>query len=251
MPLAYTFVAVAVMLAEVNYCAKKLDLPVGHPISIRDLKIKEVAPPNIMPFGGRLDTEKYSFCFLETGRLRFRTKLKSFAGLNMEERNRDLAEAKSIIGTNEAYQIATNWLDLAAVDLEKLGKRNTCEVRQQFFWNGDKNERQLLPVFDVRWGGWHNSKIEVSIDGRNKSLLSVRLEDDSYSKRPESLIKDMDKLLAIPDEEFLKMSPLEKSNLVVQFAAIHYPAMDSPSHDQTNAVSHQTEHEGKAVSPGY
>jgi hypothetical protein len=32
----------------------------------------------------------------------------------------------------------------------------------------------------------------------------------------------MDKLLAISNEEFLKYSPLERSNLVTRFAAVDY-----------------------------
>jgi hypothetical protein len=51
------------------------------------------------------------------------------------------------------------------------------------------------------------------------------------------LIKDLDKLLAISDEEFLKYSPLERSNLVVRFAAVHYPPLDNQLHGATNAVS--------------
>ncbi len=48
----------------------------------------------------------------------------------------------------------------------------------------------------------------------------------------------MDKLLAIPDEEFLKYSPQEKSNLVARFSAVTYPPITGESHGsltQTNA----------------
>jgi hypothetical protein len=71
--------------------------------------------------------------------------------------------------------------------------------------------------------------------------LKLRQEDDSYSKRPAALIKDMDKLLAIPDEEFLKYSPTERSNLIVRFAAVHYPPLDNAASPATNAVPHSSE----------
>jgi len=79
--------------------------------------------------------------------------------------------------------------------------------------------------------------IDIQISGATGELLKLRQEDDSYSKRPASLIKDMDKLLAIPDEEFLKMSPLEQNSLIVRFAAVHYPPLDKLSSPATNAVS--------------
>jgi hypothetical protein len=60
------------------------------------------------------------------------------------------------------------------------------------------------------------------IAGDTKDLLYLRQEDDSYSKRPATLIKDVDSLLAIPDAEFLTYSTLERSNLVSRFAAVDY-----------------------------
>ena len=107
-----------------------------------------------------------------------------------------------------------------------------------------------VPLFYVEWRTNRiNDAIDVMISGLTGELLNLRQEDDSYSKRPTSLIKDMDKLLAIPDEEFLKYSPLEKSNLVVRFAAIHYPVEDitngASSPSETNALSH--ERPGKLV----
>ena len=135
-----------------------------------------------------------------------------------------------MITTNEAYVIATNLLSEIPVDVGVLENVNKHEVRQRL----DANSA-LLPVFTVKWGDWHRPKVEIVIDGRNRGLLSLRLEDESFSKWPASLIKERDRLFAIPDEEFQKYSPLERSNLVVRFSAIQYPPVSSTK-EITNAV---------------
>ena len=76
------------------------------------------------------------------------------------------------------------------------------------------------------------------ISGINGELLNLRQEDDSYSRRPFASIKDVDKLLAIPDKEFLKYTPEQRSNLVVRFSAVTYPTLTNKLHCsllQTNA----------------
>jgi hypothetical protein len=48
-PLAYKYVAVAVMLAEINYCAGRLHLPIDLPIKEQDVKAA-VFPPRAIGF---------------------------------------------------------------------------------------------------------------------------------------------------------------------------------------------------------
>jgi hypothetical protein len=183
---------------------------------------------------------------------------------SLREYQEQLAQIKSTINTNDAYRIATNWLLAMDVDLLRLEKDHPSTIRQQSLipWSenekirvdvggnislvGNTNKEIPLPLFNVDWGNGGQDKwghpmgpvVDIMISGINGELLKLRQEDDSYSKRPVSLIKDVDKLLAIPDEEFLKYSPLERSNLVVRFASVHYPASTNElrnSHFQTNA----------------
>jgi hypothetical protein len=227
--LAYKYVAIIAMLAEVNFCADKLELPGGHPILPNQLRVASVAPPKIMNFGGRLDSERYSFCFSETGRLRYITKLNPFGDLNVADQNRALSRERSLINTNDAYTLATNWLALMAVDVRELQKTNVVEVQQRFCYSEEATSgKVLLPIWYVKWGMWSDPTVNVSIDGRNKELLYLRLEDDSFSKRPVGLIRDREKLLSIPDDEFMKYSSAQQSNLVTQFAAVSYPVGSAP-----------------------
>ena len=275
-PLAYKYVAVTLMLAEINFCASRLHLTIDLPIKEQDIKAVAVFPPRVIGFAGRIDTKDYSFSFAKSGRLRFITKLEDgyqsmgiYRGSQvLREYHEHMSKIKSTIDTNDAYRIATNWLVAVDVDVQRLEKAHPSTTRQQSFISWPTNEngyggirvdsegnispadgninRKSLPLFDVYWGNGDRDKwghamgpaVDIMISGVNGELLKLRQEDDSYSKRPVSLIKDMDKLLAIPDEDFLKYSPTERSNLVARFAAVHYSASTNELRNllsQTNA----------------
>jgi hypothetical protein len=241
-PAAYKFISIILMLWEINYCSERLRLPTDLPVKEQDLRAESVFPPSVIGFAGRLDTSKFSFSFAKSGRLRFITKLDDGRGnQTLHEYLEHLSQVKSTINTNNAYRIATNWLAAMEIDLPRLEKEHPPAVRQQTFvpWAGfaTNNAETPLPIFDVKWGDWARPVIDIQISGATGELLKLRQEDDSYSKRPASLIKDMDKLLAISDEEFQKYSPSERSNLVVRFAAVQYPALTKPSFPETNSVS--------------
>ncbi|MGB7748754.1 MAG: hypothetical protein WBN75_15880 [Verrucomicrobiia bacterium] len=240
--LAYKYVAMTLMLAEINFCANRLHLSADLPIKEQDIKAMAVFPPRVIGFAGRIDTAKYSFSFAKSGRLRFITSLNDNRGnLSLREYQEQMSRIKSIINTKDAYQIATNWLAAMDVDVQRLEKENPHASRQQFFsaWQDDQktnaDKEVALPFFDVRWGDWVEPVIDVKIFGATGELLKLRQENDSYSMRPASLIKDSDKLLAIPDEEFMKYSPLELSNLVARFA------VDLPVSREPTGVSDSTE----------
>ena len=138
-----------------------------------------------------------------------------------------LIRAKPLISTNEAYQLAAGWLRAIDVDVQELERTNQVEVQRQTWTSG--GEQVLSPTFEVKWGKWDEPKVSVTVNGRAKKLIQLRENDLSFSRRPRELIKDLDKLLAIPDEEFLKYSPTERSNLVARFAATSYPAAPQAS----------------------
>ena len=226
-PLAYKYLAITLMLAEINFCAGRLRLPADMPIQEQDLRAEAVSSPQVIGFAGRLDTDKYSFTFAKDGRLRFIIKLENGRGdKTLREYQEGLAKVKSTINSADAYRIATNWCSAMEIDLRRLEKEYPPMTRQQTFvpWadSGNTGARVPLPIFDVKWGDWARPVVDIQISGDTGELLKFRQEETTYSKRPASLIKDMDKLLAIPDEEFLKYSPIERSNLVARFSAVDY-----------------------------
>ena len=252
MSLAYKYVALAVMMAEINYCANQLHLKEKLPIKEEDATMSNIFDPSIMGFAGRIDTAEYSFCFSKSGRLRFITKLEDYRYQSMglyrgnqstREFMEQLSQIKSTINTNDAYRLATNWLASIDVDLEKLQQEKPATVEQQFF---ESSKGPVpVPLFYVNWGKEGRDElghpmgpvVDIMVSGINGELLNLRQEDDSYSKRPAALIKDMDKLLAIPDAEFLKYSPEELSNLVTRFSTVKYFQTNTVA--QTHAPNNQ------------
>ena len=88
MYLAYKYVAVAVLIAEANFNAERLSLPMQRPIVESALTFKYLPPFSTLKddgFGGRVDAGHYAFS--EGGRpgYRYVTKLNPFGGLSMAE----------------------------------------------------------------------------------------------------------------------------------------------------------------------
>jgi hypothetical protein len=238
-PLAYKYVATAVMLMEINHCASNLQLPVSMPIQEQDIRKSFIPQPRLMGVGGRFDFDDYSFSFAtrygesET-KLRYITNLRhpyhSMEGGSPEMNAylEGLTHTKSLIDTNGAYRMATNWLERLEVDVAKLNAERPLTITQ-FKWMN----RWPTPIFEVTWAnkGERLSNgmtdpipgIIVMIAGDTGELIHLRQEDLSFSKRPPALIKDLDKLLAIPDSEFLQYSADQRSHLVSEFSAVHYP----------------------------
>ena len=193
--LAYKFVGLAALLAEANFNAERLDLPVHRPIQESQLTSKSILEPGIYRnFGGRVGAGGYSFS--EQDRLRARI-------VGREDSiTEEVFRSKPLITTNEAYQLAAGWLRAIDVDVRELEKTNKVEVRQQIWLYGGK--QVLTPIFQVRWGTWEEPKVDVILDGRTKNLNQLRQNDESFSRRPAELIKNLPELLAIPDDEFLR-----------------------------------------------
>ena len=193
--LAYEFVGLAALLAEANFNAERLDLPVHRPIQENQLTSKSILEPGIYRnFGGRVGAGGYSFS--EQDRLRARI-------VGREDSiTEEVFRSKPLITTNEAYQLAAGWLRAIDVDVRELEKTNKVEVRQQIWLYGGK--QVLTPIFQVRWGTWEEPKVDVILDGRTKKLNQLRQNDESFSRRPAELIKNLPELLAIPDDEFLR-----------------------------------------------
>ena len=186
------------MLAEVNYCATKLRLPIELPITQRDLHKQAVFSPEAIVFAGRLDTGNIPFSFVKSGRLRFITSLRDNRGSNsLKDYIEGLSRIKSNINEADAYRIATNWLAAMDVDLLRLEKEHGLGVAKQQFarsWPepGQPEKEIPLPLFDVNWGKWSDSSepvIDIEISGIDGELLKLRQENDLYSRRPARLIK--------------------------------------------------------------
>ncbi len=239
--LAYQYVALALMLAEANHALRRLDIPGWEAVSATNVVSCYISPPRLRR-GGSFDTLTHSFGFGVEGRLQFIQRLDLEPDRNLEERHARWAKMKSLIGTNEAYQLATNWLAKLDVDVSALERAHPSQVTQEFYYRGGEASATrvvMLPRYEVKWGtNPMLPAVSVSIFGPTKEPIHIRQNDASFSKRPRGLVTDAERLLAIPNREFGRYSLLEKSNLVAASAVadyLHYSLPELISAHSANA----------------
>lgn len=222
--LAYKYVMLTLMLAEVNHAQDKLNVSGWQPITMAQVETYNISPPR-MRAGGSLDTTEGVFGFGEN-KLQFMQWPDPDSDLPLRERQVRWAKMVSLVDTNGAYELATNWLNALEVDVIALEKSQPLAIQQQFFYpNGDtKQTPVLLPRFEIRWGTNRSlPAVWVSIFGPTKAPLFIRQNDGSFSRRPEVIKpKAITNLLSITNADFANWSLQQKSNLVAQSAGNVY-----------------------------
>jgi len=228
--LAYKYVMLTLMLAEVNHAVGKLEIPNWQPITFAQVETYNISAPRIRA-GGSLDTTNGVFGFGEN-MLQFMQWPEPNSNLPLRERQKCWSKLESQVDTNGAYQLATGWLTKLDVDISALENKHPVSVMQQFFYpGGDINlPPVLLPRFEVRWGKNPSlPAVWVSVFGPTKTPLFIRQEDGSFIRRPE-LIKPeaVENLLSITNADFVNWRPMQRSNLVMQSAGNVYQTFFSP-----------------------
>src|SRR5208282_2192796 len=106
--LAYKYVALVLMLGEVNFFGSRTGLQFDHPVTEADVRAgSHVGPPKTNDFSGSILTDKYFFGFGWGHLANFhRNDFKSDSDATVRERNVRLSKLSSLIDTNGAYQLA-------------------------------------------------------------------------------------------------------------------------------------------------
>lgn len=236
--LAYKAVVLQLMVAEANFYAERLKLPESRPIQMTHLTGSHIGAPEA-GFGlGSFQTKNYSYSFPgngkfmqltndgriihfpEKGKLAYiakRDPFKAFGGSLFDQK---LINARSLIDTNDAYQMATQWLTAISIDVAALEKKHKPLVVQQSFYdppispaqydNIPKDApRKTRPVFDVTWGGTiDNALVWMQILGPTKELTLLRMEDTTFSRRPAIVVTNALELNHRPDPQVKKLQTL-------------------------------------------
>ena len=205
------------LLTEANQLSEQLKLPPPHPIFTSDLIAYHISPPwfgvihdktpglseiekvrrSQVAAKGFVETTNYSFSFADGG----------FSVVNKEWKDEvnhynEWVNIPSLIDTNGAYQLATQWLAAAGVKMGTLQTKYGAQgnVEQSYIWNpvGTTN-KAMLPLFEVTWGNdpTHYS-VEVRVSGITKKLLDLRVNEASISRRPPLVlgtVADIEKFL--------------------------------------------------------
>jgi hypothetical protein len=229
--LAYKYVALALMMAEANHVVRQLDIPGWKPVEPSGVVSYYIAPPRLLS-GGSVDTQTHMFGFGREGQLQFIHRREPDPDLSIEERHRRWAKMKSLIGTNEAYQLATNWLAKLEVDVAALEKTHPPRVTQEYYYRGgvpSADRIVMLPRYEVKWGtNAARPAVWISMFGPTKEPIHIRQENAAFSRRPKGLVKDLERLLSISNQVFASYTPTQKSNLVVESAVARYPSFTLP-----------------------
>ena len=189
--LAYRFVAMAIMLAQINVFCGRLALPVDHPLVESDVRDgSHVGPPAPAGFSGSVLTDRYFFGF-GRGHLAnfYKRGFTPSSDAEMKKRNLELAKQMSLIDTNGAYQLATNWLTQMCIDLSALESKYRLNITQWRYYSEVQTGGQLrpvareavmLPVFQVEWRGAlvignrkfpERAIVSMTISGAAKEIL--------------------------------------------------------------------------------
>lgn len=214
------------MLGEVNFFGNRTGLQFDHPITEADVRAgSHVGPPKTNDFSGSILTDKYFFGFGWGHLANFhRNDFKSDSDRTVRERNATLSKLSSLVDTNGAYQLATNWLSAIGVDVVALNKKYNINIVQ---WRsrpeGLSESPVMLPVYQVEWRGSpfptktrerEMAVVTLTALGTTKELVEYHMLDDSLFVRPRLQVPEPEKLLSIKDVEFQSFDALQRSNLL-------------------------------------
>lgn len=110
---------------------------------------------------------------------------------------------KSQMDTNSAYQLATQWLSAAHMDVAGLNRDCRLHVEPHRFANQDlKGTGKFVPIYEVYWLSAQNRSdgygdvASVTLLAPTKTLMSLRVEDPKYILRPPIVFTNLAGLLA-------------------------------------------------------
>jgi len=241
--LVYRAVAVEKLLGEASFFSEQLRLPTPRQIHSSEANIR-VAPPwyakidnvntnlskadNIRDAmflaSGTVTTSNFTFGLGDT---KNRVNVHRFKIKNEDsifELYPELAATPSLIDTNGAYQLATQWLSAVSVDVLALERKQKLNFFQWFFWGnpGDlpkdhwtynaptTTNKTMLPIYDVKWGEGDTPAVKVTILGSSRELLELQINDGSFSTRPLLVISNGLELNSRPDPPVKRLErPIE------------------------------------------
>lgn len=193
---AYQSEALKEVIQEANRVAEQLQLPEQLPITTTN-----VVKTFINPFGyayakkavGNVTTKHYAYYVSKGNRLSY------IESPHQEELGRTFQKSHvlpvSQIDTNQAYQLATQWLAAALMDVTALNRdcRVDIELNRAYV---HPPQGKFVPLYDVMWSKAGSGVASVRVFAPSKLLLQLRVEDPKYILRPPIVFTNLTELLA-------------------------------------------------------
>ena len=196
---SYQHEALRSVLKEANMVAAQLKLPEQLPITESN-----IVKAFISPFGyahakkaiGNITTKHYAY-YVSQG-----NKLSYVESPHQEELcNRFQASHTwpiSRMETNHAYELATQWLTAASMDVEALNRDCSVTVELDKAYVHPPTGK-FVPVYNVCWLKWGDQAAGVAsvrLFTPSKILLQLRVEDPKYILRPAIMFTNLAELLS-------------------------------------------------------
>ena len=231
------------MLVEANFAASQLHLNTPQPISLSDIKSQFIPSPSYnlaantnyaspvqqlrqgrIKANGWLDTADYHF-ELEDGKLTIIRRVKEgivYDGFEHDTRFFDSTIPPLLMNTNEAYQLATQWIGALGMNVSALEKRHGLgfQVEQNFYlavsddvknqvlaetnrlrdFSASLTNKVNLPIWTLTWPGG----LSVQILGTTRELIELKCLAAAIAQRP---------ALILPTVEQFENFALRQTNL--------------------------------------
>lgn len=192
---AYQREALALLVEEANKVATDLHLPEALPITKTNL-----AEFHISPFGFSFSEKKIGFV-ATTNYTYYVAQGNKFNQLTIAEYDKTCINLRkkgtlpvAQIDTNSAYQLATQWLSAASIDVAGLNHDYHMHVAVSPFWSGlphlgQTPKKRFVPIYFVWWNAskgiaeGQGTVASVELFSPGKTLLQLSIEDEKYILR--------------------------------------------------------------------
>ena len=191
---AYQTAVLQLLVGQANNVAKQLDLKEPLPIMIPaaiTTNGNEIFSP-VTGVGGSILTSNYVYSFRK-GQVEWIQKIGWANKINPPLTNTTAWTYQiSLIDTNGAYTLATQWLSALSIDVRKLEGQYPAHVFQSTVpgINGDQSnleekERIPIPLFEISWSQQSppynpTAPVRVKILGTTKELLQLSIRDVAF-----------------------------------------------------------------------
>jgi hypothetical protein len=172
------------IIKEANDVAAALSLADSLPLKESDTREVFISPPrfaNDLGALGNIKTLNYRYCVSQGWKLSYIIKLNQESGIQNWEKSY-CCPASELNGYG-AYQLATQWLALASMDVKGLNASYPWVVEAEHFWS---KTNAFLPLFTVRWkrgDAWERNVASVSLFLPTRTLVELRVEDAKFILR--------------------------------------------------------------------
>lgn len=205
---AYQKAVLRLLLNEANDAATALHLKESTPITGSELTDIVIDPPQVgekIGGVGVVGTSNYEYS-VAAGK-----KLSNITSSKLDsERARHQLQTQYLwpinrCDTNEAYQLATNWLAALRIDVQRLNRNCKLDV---WWWRPDgAKTNQFVPPYIVVWKGADGPAASVELFAPTRIIGQLNIASEEYIQRMPVIVTNAAELLKLPNASNSKTAP--------------------------------------------